>query len=266
MNAKEFFDAGNLSAAIDQLNQDVKTNPTDSRSRIFLFELLCFSGAYERAQRQLETIIHLSGDASVEIGGQLYKNIVEAEQARQRIFTKGGQPKFLHEPPPYTTLHLDALARLLENRPGEAKALLEESSDSRPPLKGRIDGRSFEEFRDCDDLIAPFLEVFVQTDYVWLAFEHIRRIEIAPPTKLRDLIWVPARIELHRGSLGETFLPTLYPGSSEHPNDLVKLGRMTDWKPVGEDLVLGVGQRMFLIDDEDRPILEIKEVEYEPGS
>lgn len=266
MNAKELFDAGNLSGAIDQLNQDVRTNPTDSRSRIFLFELLCFSGAYDRAQRQLDAIIQLSGDAKVEIGGQLYKKILEAETVRQRLFTQGGQPKFLLEPPPYTSLHLEALARLVENRPGEAGALLEESNDSRPPLKGRIDGQSFEDFRDCDDLIAPFLEVFVQTDYVWLAFEQIRHIEIAPPTKLRDLIWLPVRIELQRGPLGEAFLPILYFGSSEHPNDLVKLGRMTDWKATGEDLVLGVGQKMFLIDDADRPILEIKEVEFGTGS
>jgi type VI secretion system protein ImpE len=59
------------------------------------------------------------------------------------------------------------------------------------------------------------------------------------------------------------FLPVLYPGSSEHPNDMVRLGRMTDWKAVGEGLALGIGQRLFLADDEERAMLEVREVAFE---
>lgn len=266
MTAKELFDAGKLTAAIDQLNQDVKSHPADSHSRTFLFELLCLSGDYDRAERQLDAIVKLGGDVSVEVGAQVYRNTLEAERARHKLFSEGGRPGFLTDQPQYVSLHLDAMKMLVENRPAEAKALLEESDSSRSPVKGRAEGKDFQSFRDSDDLIGPFLEAIVQKEYVWLPFEQIKRIEITPPKRLRDLLWIPAKVELHKLSLGEVFLPALYAGSSEHPDDLVKLGRMTDWKPVEEGLTLGTGQRMFLIDDEDRAILELREVQFEANS
>ena len=58
MTAKELLDAGKLSAAIEQLNKEVKARPADGRLRIFLFELVCFAGDYQRADRQLEVIGH----------------------------------------------------------------------------------------------------------------------------------------------------------------------------------------------------------------
>jgi type VI secretion system protein ImpE len=262
MTAKELFEAGKLSEAIEQLNQDIKANPRDSHSRIFLFELLCFSGDLQRAERQLDTIAQLSGDINVEIGTQAYKNLLEAEKSRARFFKVGGQPKFLSEAPPYTHMHLEAITELRENRPARIDKLLEESETSRSKVSGNADGKPFSEFRDCDDLLAPFLEVALQKEYVWLPFENIKTIEIAAPKRLRDLIWISAKIETCDGLLGEVFLPTLYYGSSEQPDDNLKLGRMTDWKTIGEETLLGAGQRMFLIDDTEHPILEIRKIEF----
>ncbi|MBI4524576.1 MAG: hypothetical protein HY695_12280 [Deltaproteobacteria bacterium] len=266
MEAKELFDAGNLSAAIDQLNQDLKANPTDSHSRTFLFELLCFSGDLERAGRQLDTIAQLSGQVTVEIGVQLYRNILQAEKARRHLFTAGGQPKFLLEAPPYARLHLEAIEKLRGPNPAEASALLHQAGQLRSPSKGRLDGGSFEDFRDCDDLLAPFLEVIIQKEYAWLPFEQIQRVEISRPKRLRELIWVPAKVSLHEKPLGDVYLPVLYPRTNEDPNDLIKLGRMTDLKPMSADLVLGVGQRIFLAGNEEKPILEINEIEFQTGN
>jgi type VI secretion system protein ImpE len=124
MQAKERFDAGQLSAAIAQLNVDVQSHPTDTRLRTFLFELLCFAGDYRRAERQLDVLG--SQDVTTEVGGQVYRNILEAEKARSRLFTEGLQPRFLLTPPAYVQLHLEAVDRLRENRPAEVQALLEQ--------------------------------------------------------------------------------------------------------------------------------------------
>jgi len=51
MTAEEFLKAGHLSAAVEQLNHEVRSRPTDSQRRTFLFELLCFAGDYQRAER-----------------------------------------------------------------------------------------------------------------------------------------------------------------------------------------------------------------------
>jgi type VI secretion system protein ImpE len=262
MTAKELFEAGQLSAAVAQLNQDIKGNPRDSRSRVFLFELLCFSGDFERAERQLEAISQLSGDVNVEIGSQVYKNLLEAEKSRARFFKTSGQPKFFGRAPSYTSLHLEAINNLRDNRPAEVEKLLEESESSRSTVKGTIEGKPFSQLRDGDDLLAPFLETFVQKDYVWLPLDNIRTIEITPPKRLRDLIWISAKIEMRDGVLGDVFLPALYHGSSEHPDERVRLGRMTDWKTIGEGTMLGAGQRIFLIDDSEQPILDIRNIEF----
>ena len=53
-----------------------------------------------------------------------------------------------------------------------------------------------------------------------------------------------------------------YYGSHENPDDLVKLGRMTNWKSVGNDHLSGLGQRTFFADDTEYPLLEIKTLEF----
>ena len=59
-----------------------------------------------------------------------------------------------------------------------------------------------------------------------------------PPRFPRDLLYVPARLEL-ADEAGEVFLPALYPGSHEHADDQVRLGRMTDWKALEGGPTLG---------------------------
>ena len=264
MTAEELLKAGHLSAAVERLNQEVRSRPTDMQRRTFLFELLCFAGDYQRAERQLDVLGHQS--ATAEIGVQVYRHILAAEQARQRLFSEGVQPTFLFPPPSYAHLHLEALHRLCNHQPAEAVALLEQSQRSQPPLKGSLAGQPFTEWRDGDDLLAPFLEVIVHNTYVWLPFEQIKHLTISVPQRLRDLLWIPATLESHHGPVGDVFLPVLYAGSSEHTDERVKLGRMTDWKVVAEGLALGVGQHLFCIDGQDRGMLEFRDIEFEAGS
>lgn len=262
MQARELFEAGNLVAAIECLNHDVRAHPTDMQRRTFLFELLCFAGDYQRAARQLEAIGHQS--SSADIGVQIYRNILTAEEARQRFFSHGLRPQFLFPPPAYTHFHLEALNRLRENRPAEARALLEQSEQSRPRLAGHLDGQAFADFRDADDLLAPFLEVIMHDDYVWLPFEQLKQMTIPAPQKLRDLLWLPATIEAHQGPVGGVFLPVLYAGSGTHDDDRVKLGRMTDWTSTDGGPVRGFGQRLFITDTDDRAMLEVRQVDFLP--
>lgn len=261
MTAKELLDAGKLSAAIEQLNKEVKAKPADARLRTFLFELLCFAGDYPRADRQLAVIGHQS--TSAEMGVHAYRQLMEAEKVRQRLLSDGLQPNFLFPPPPYARLHLEAINRLRENRPAEARALLEEAGSSYPAVTGQIDGQPFTDFQDSDVLVGPFLEAVIQGKYTWLPFAQIKRLQISPPKKLRDLLWTQAKLETTTGPAGEVFIPALYAGSSTSTDENLQLGRMTDWLPLGEGLTRGVGQRLFLVDDTERAILEIKDVEFD---
>ena len=63
MNAQELFKAGKLAEAISALNENLRKNPSDNKSRTFLFELLCFAGEYERVDKQLDLLEGAGKDA-----------------------------------------------------------------------------------------------------------------------------------------------------------------------------------------------------------
>jgi type VI secretion system protein ImpE len=261
MTARELLDAGKLSPAIEQLGQEVKAHPADVRGRTFLFELLCFAGDYDRAERQLDVIGHQS--ESAEIGVDVYRKVITAERARARLFLEGGMPAFMMEPPTYAALHLEAIDQLRSNRPGEARTLLEQAERSRPRVKGKLGDQAFSDLRDSDDRIGPFLEVILGDQYTWVPFEQIERLEITKPKMLRDLLWNLARLECRNGPRGEVVLPVLYPGSNQHADDRVRLGRLTEWVDAGDGFPIGVGQRLFVVDGEDHAMLEMQTLEFQ---
>ncbi len=260
-NAKELYERGRLSAAIEQLTQEVKAKPMDNSARIFLFELLCFAGDLDRAEKQLDVIGHQSKE--MEVGAAIYKEVLAAERKRRAVFSEGAPPAFLTTPPDYVPFHLEALSLQREHQPDKARVLLAKALDMHPGLTGKVDGEDFHEFEDSDLFLAPFLELYVNDKYAWLPFEQIRRIEFRRPAHLRDLLWAQVKIEARGGDLGEVFLPVLYPGSNLHADDAVKLGRRTDWIDVGAGLARGAGQRLFMIDGRERVMLEINEVVFD---
>jgi type VI secretion system protein ImpE len=94
-------------------------------------------------------------------------------------------------------------------------------------------------------------------------FEHIQRLEIQPPKELRDLIWTKAILELTTGTVAEVFLPVLYPNSYKHENELVRLGRMTDWKSLPNEIYVGYGLRTFLSDSKEKTLFEISSLTFD---
>jgi protein involved in temperature-dependent protein secretion len=38
---------------------------------------------------------------------------------------------------------------------------------------------------------------------------------------------------------------------------------MTDWKDAGGELFLGSGQRLFLVDEDEQPVLEVRSIEFD---
>jgi len=259
--ARELLREGKLSSAIEQQTEQVKSRPADVSERIFLFELLCFSGNFDRAEKQLDVIGHQSTE--MQIGVEVYLQAITAERVRRSVFAEGRTPDFLTTPPDYVPLHLEALTMRREGQPGKARLLLEKALDQHKALPGELDGQRFGEFEDSDLFLSPFLELIVNDKYAWLPFEQIRRIEISKPVQLRDLLWAPAKLEARGGDLGQVLLPVLYPGSADHASEVVRLGRQTDWLDAGAGLFRGAGQRVFVIDGREKVMLEINEVIFD---
>src|SRR5580658_4743848 len=90
MGAKELFQAGKLDEAVQALGAEVRDNPTDVRRRTFLFELLCFQGQYDRAEKHLNVLADASPDARM--GALLYFSALHAERLRSETFQKKDYP------------------------------------------------------------------------------------------------------------------------------------------------------------------------------
>jgi type VI secretion system protein ImpE len=264
MKAKDYYQAGDVNAAIAAALEEVKQAPADAGRRGFLCELLCFVGDLERADRQLDALANLSPEAAV--GVALFRQLIRAEQARQQFYAAGAVPEFLGEPTPALKLYVEASICLRENKTAEAAKLLAQAEEQRPKPAGTCDGQAFDDLRDLDDLTAGFLEVLTSTGkYFWVPMERVELLELRPPTRPRDLLWQRAHLVVRGGPDGEVYLPTLYAGTHADADDKVRLGRYTDWRGGDGTPVRGLGLRTFLVGNDARSILEMKEVTVNDG-
>jgi type VI secretion system protein ImpE len=231
MTARELYQAGRLAEAIEVLTAEVRSNPTDGQRRTFLFELLCFTGAFDRAAKQLDVLGQAGQEAAM--GMLLYRAALHAEQTRQLMFATDQLPFSTRDPAPVT---------------------------------GTLNGTSFGSLVDGDPRIGGRLEVFAAGEYLWIPFEHVATIRVEPPKRLRDLIWMPAIVRpsasFKGGELGEVLLPVLAPGTWRHADPQVQLGRATEWEELADGRQAPVGQKLLLVDDEEVPLLEVRQLEF----
>jgi type VI secretion system protein ImpE len=236
MTAQELLRESRLGEAIEALSHELLEQPDDTRRLIFLFELLCFAGQYDRAEECLETLSQPGAAAAA--GALVYRSALHAARQRETVF--------------------DALAK------GEFVPLI-------PAARaGKLNGEPFQTIQDIDPRVGPHLEVFHAGDYLRIPFYDIEELQVEPPRMLRDLIWPQAKIAAGTGPRGKDMpvvtLPVLSPFSWRHERDVVKLGRETDWVLEGEEAVMETpyGQKMLVLDGERAvSFLEIRSLTFD---
>jgi type VI secretion system protein ImpE len=168
------------------------------------------------------------------MGALLYHSALHAERIRKQMFLAGDYPR------------------------GPAP---------RPP-SGTLNGVPFQVIQDGDPRIGARLEVFAAGQYTWIPLEHIASVRLSAPKRLRDLLWAPATVRTGPGfkgvELGEVLIPVMAPLSWQHPDDTVRLGRVTEWRELEDGRQAPIGQKLLLVDDEEFPILEVRELDLDP--
>ncbi len=259
-DAKLHLDKGNLSAAVDSALGLVKSNPTVYAARAFLFELSLFSGDWDRADRQLDVIGHQ--DANAAIGSLIYRQNLSAERDRIKFFSEGLRPETPEAPTDYINDLFTANDLVREGKTAEARELLDKVEEERPAFPCTVNGEGFSDIRDYNDLTMCAFEAIVKDSYVWLPFASVKSLEFLERKSLRDVFWPQAQFELTNGTSGELFLPSLYVNTYKNGDDQVRLGRSVDWREAGDDIYIGEGTRVFTMDGKDKPILDIKSIEF----
>jgi len=260
MVGTELLEAGQLAGAIERAAGEVKAKPGDPVARTFYFELLCLNGDLDRAAKQLDVLA--SGSGELGSGVNIYLGAIQAERERRQFFHKGPRPRVVGAPP-YANAYLEAVENYAAGNLSAAAGLLEKAAEDERSLHGTLNGAEIHELSDTNDLLAPFLEVIMESHYSWVPWEAIQSLSVPEPRYLRDLVWSPVSLTLHSGDHGEVLLYSLYVDSHLQEDD-VKLGRRTIWSAEPAEFTIAYGQKVITSGDVDCPILEIRALEVEP--
>ena len=233
MTAQSLYQAGRLDDAIEALGAELRSNPTDTQRRTFLFELLCFAGNYDRAAKQLDILSQ--GGQQAAMGTLLYQSALHAERTRQTMFAENTLPL---------------------------------ASPATASVAGTLNGKPFSTIADGDPRVGARLEIFAAGQYTLMPLEHIESVRMQAPKRLRDLLWAPAVVRTapsFKGlELGEVMIPVMAPGSWQDEEDAIRLGRSTAWIALEDGREAPIGQRVLRVDDEEIPLLEVRDLVVTP--
>ncbi|MCU1232312.1 MAG: virulence protein SciE type [Candidatus Solibacter sp.] len=237
--AEELYREGKLTEAIGSLQSFLRDHPSDKRARNFLFELLCFAGEYERARKQLAVLADESQGSR--FGIAFYLAALSGEVERQAYYEEPAAD-------------------------GQASPASPPSSTSNS-IAGSWNGKPFHGIRDMDARLGESLEFLAAGKYHRLPFRYLKRLQIEPPVKVRDLFWLPATIET-TADLGameypSILIPVLYPHTYLLDDDQTRLGRATEWAAGEDGREMPCGQRILLFGEEEAPLLSIRTIEFD---
>lgn len=260
MLAEQRLREGHLQAALEALQDDVRGAPSEPKLRVFLFQLLTLLGQWERALKQLQVAAAL--DAEAIPMAQAYRELIRCEVLRGETFLGRRIPLVVGEPEPWLAMLIQALQYTGEGRHPEAEQLRTQAFARAPATAGSLNGERFAWVADADSRLGPVLEVIVRGRYHWVPFSRLQSLEIEPPTDLRDLVWLPAKLRFQTGDQTDCFIPSRYPGSEASVDDAIRLARKTEWLERGEETACGLGQRMFVTDSGESPLFDIRRLEF----
>ena len=261
MTAAELFESGKLTDAIAAALEEVRAKPMDPSPRWRLVEFLSFAGDLERADKHLDTLLTQFPKLGMNV--VFLRQLLRAEKSRREVVAEGRLPEFLSKPTEAVQESLKALVSLRAGEVAEAAQHAAQAEALRTKTAGTCDGVPFEDLRDVDDVFAPVLEVVTADGRcAWMPLEQVAALKFKPPEKARDLLWRHAELVARDQQKTEVLIPALYPKTHLEGDDSLRLGRQTQWKELAPGLVQGVGQRLWLVGDDVRPILEIQEVKF----
>lgn len=256
--AESSLKSGDVSAALAHLQEQIRAKPADAKLRVFLFQLLCVRGEWERALNQLKVASGL--DASALAMAQMYGEAVRCEAVRRDVFDGKKVPLIFGEPEQWLALLIESLlvaGRGEKERSAELRSTAFEQAEA---SAGEINGQPFEWIADADSRLGPVLEAVINGKYYWVPFSRLATVTLEEPEDLRDMVWMPAQLQFENGGEQVALIPTRYPGSEASDDGLIALARKTVWQEVGPDTHYGLGQRLLATDVADVPLLELRKL------
>ena len=256
--AAQSLKGGDPVAALAQLQEQVRARPADPKLRVFLFQLLCVVGQWERALNQLNVASSL--DPGALAMAQTYADAVRCEAIRDDVFDGKKSPMIFGQPDQWLALLIESLLVAGRGDHERSQQLRATAFEEAPASEGDLDGKPFSWISDADSRLGPVLEAVINGRYYWVPFARLTKIQFEPPEDLRDMVWIPAHLQFENGGESVALIPTRYPGSEKSADGLIALARKTVWEEMAPDTHRGLGQRILATDADDVPLLEVRTI------
>lgn len=260
--AAEWLREGQPREALVVLTEEVRAQPGDSKLRVFMAQLLCVLGRWERAITQLDVAAEL--DALAVPMKQVYGDAVRCEAVRADVFAGRRSPLILGEPAEWLAPLIESVRLAALGQSAQAEALRQRAFDAAPAASGRLESSSgtetFDWIADADMRLGPVLEAFINGRYYWVPFDRLARVRLEAPEDLRDAVWMPAHLELRPGGETLALIPTRYPGSEACEDGALALARRTDWVEGAAGVWHGVGQRVLATNGGEHALMDLREL------
>ncbi len=254
--AEQSLKNGDPAAALAQLQEQVKAQPANAKLRVFLFQLLCVLGQWERALNQLKVASGL--DPGALAMAQTYGDAVRCEAIRRDVFAGKKSPMIFGEPDQWLALLIESLLVGGRGEAARSEELRLRAFDEAETSPGTINDQPFEWIADADSRLGPVLEAVINGRYYWVPFTRLSLVTIEAPEDLRDVVWMPAHLQFANGGESVALIPTRYPESESSGDGQIVLARKTEWKEVGADAHHGLGQRVLTTDAIDLPLMDLR--------
>lgn len=261
--AEQCLREGDPAAALARLQEEVRAKPSDAKLRVFLFQLLCVLGQWERALNQLAVASGL--DAAALPMAQTYGEAVRCEAMRREVFAGRKAPLVFGQPEQWLALLVESLLVAGQGEAERSERLRLAAFEEAPATAGAVNEQPFEWIADADSRIGPVLEAVINGRYYWVPFARLRQVTVEQPADLRDVVWMPAHLQFENGGDTVALLPTRYPGSEASTDGLLQLSRKTVWEEVAADHHRGLGQRVLATDAADVPLMDVRTITLAPG-
>lgn len=259
--AFELIEQGKPSEALARVQEQARVRPADASVRVLLFELYSMLGQWDRALSHAEVAVSLTPDA-----GWLKSfapGIVTVERKREAALGGSADLDLLGEPEPWSGLLVQAQRCAAKGDLTEASNLRAQALTMLPDLTGTINGTPFKFLSDADPRFGPMLEVYIAGAYLWLPLTRVSKIDVSPPRRIMDRVWISANLTLSTGGNIPVILPARYPGSEDPPVGPPAAASATEWEPGpgSGSMCFGRGQRLLVTDTLEVPLLEAATIE-----
>jgi type VI secretion system protein ImpE len=257
----ELLQAADPAGALKALSDEVRARPGDSKLRVFMAQLLCVLGQWERALNQLNVAAEL--DALAVPMKQVYGEAIRCEGVRAEVFAGTRTPMVFGQPDEWLALLIESLLRQGSGDTQLAEDLRQRAFDAAPAISGTLDGKPFEWLADADMRLGPVLEAYVNGRYYWVPYARLAHVKLDAPEDLRDCVWLPAHLEFENGGETLALVPVRYEGTEKSGDGALQLARKTEWRELRPEVWAGLGQRMLSSDGGEHALMDVREILFQ---